>query len=166
MPLQPRRRRRPFPGPEDVRAALRLPWLIDAGDHEGTASRAHELAVEKLEVFAPFAVKSGLILAGAGEYLVLDSQAVDCGASSVLAKVLLVRPSSDLRRWNLRVLHELAHALLKQSRRPHSHGDVWALTLALAVPREAFRLRAEAHHVPRWAIQLRGETARAIARAA
>lgn len=35
--------------------------------------------------------------------------------------------------------------------RHHAHADVWALTLALAVPRRKFRHLDLALHIPRWA---------------
>lgn len=64
------------------------------------------------------------------------------------------------------MLHEVAHRVIEPHEPHHSHADVWALTLALAVPRGHLRRIEEAHHVPAWALRLRRQTARAIPRAA
>lgn len=54
----------------------------------------------------------------------------------------VLRAARDLKRRNLALIHELAHWLLIRDRVPHSHGDVWCLTLALAYPRSVLqRLR-------------------------
>ena len=88
-----------------------------------------------------------------------------CGVAGLLPGVLLVKPSADLRRWNLRALHELAEGLMdKHHRHTHTHADTGVLTLALAIPRRAFRYRDDADHVPKWAVRLREITARAVVR--
>lgn len=161
--MPPRRRRAPpSPAYAEVRAILLQPWLVDAGHLEGLANQAHERA----ELTDPFARRSGLILAGHLQYLVIPRHDIGCGASGLHRQMLLVRPCANDARFNLRVLHELAHALLDAHHAQHSHADVWALTLALAVPRCAFRQFSEADHVPRWALALRRQTSRAVARAA
>jgi hypothetical protein len=147
----PIRRRRQLPSPAyaEVHAILERPWLVDVGLLEGIANDVHE----RTDLLDPFARGSGQILAAHLGYLVMP-------------RVLLVRSSADDLRWNLRVLHELAHALLDEECAQHSHADVWALTLALAIPRRRFRQHQEARHVPRWAVALRRLTARVVARAA
>ncbi len=85
-----------------------------------------------------------------------------CGHEGLLPEVLTVRSSKDDRRWTLSVLHELAHALLRATGRIFLHGDVWALTLALAVPRRSVRHLDAAKHIPGWARDLRRQTARAV----
>lgn len=158
---RPRRRvrRRPPPSPllAEVRAHLERPWLLDAAFIEGLASKAHEDA----HLRDPFDPASGDVLAARLGYLVIRSHRAACGGGCLLARTLLVCPSADNARWNLRVLHEFAHALLDEEKKTYAESDAWALALALAVPRGVFRRRAEAHHVPRWAVLLREQTARA-----
>ncbi len=83
-------------------------------------------------------------------------------------RILVVRPRRDARRLALAVLHELAHVLLARSGMPHSHADVWCLTLALALPLRVVReLRREGTScartiaaragVPVWAVRIRLE---------
>jgi hypothetical protein len=157
-----RRRKQPSPAYAEVHAILERPWLVDVGLLEGIANDVHE----RTDLLDPFARGSGQILAANLGYLVIPREDVGCGVGGLLPRVLLVRSSADDARWNLRVLHELAHALLDAECDQHSHADVWALTLALAIPRRRFRWHHEARHVPRWAVQLRRLTARAVARAA
>lgn len=81
-----------------------------------------------------------------------------CGSVTVFGE-LIVRTSSDVRRFSLAILHELAHHKLDTLNVDHGHGDVWRLALALAVPRSELRrparlLRQEAW-VPGWAVNLR-----------
>lgn len=77
--------------------------------------------------------------------------------------LVIVRPSRDPGVLKLRVLHEVAHILLTRLGWSHSHGDVWALTLALAAPRSSvgpgiagLDLAAGAT-IPAWAAWLRLE---------
>lgn len=127
---------------------------------EGLAEHVHELA----GLGHPFV--PGELLALRLGYLVLARSGDGCGGGALLADVLFVRPSADPHRQTLRELHELSHRLLEQHHGDHSHADVWALTLALAVPRSAFRQIDQADHVARWVIALRRLTARAVPRAA
>jgi hypothetical protein len=157
-----RPRQPPSPAFAEVRRELQQPWTITAGDADMMAERLHETA----QLFDPFARKSGLILAGKNGYLVIPRPDVGCGVSGLVLDVLLVRPSNDDARWNLRVLHELAHARLDAAGPHHTHADVWALTLALAIPRHAYRRHHEARHVPRWVVTLRRQVAQVVARAA
>lgn len=161
--MPPRRRRQlPSPAYAEVHAILERPWLVDVALIEGIANDVHERA----DLPDPFALGSGQLLAAHLHYLVIPRHDVGCGVSGLLPRILLVRSSADDLRWNLRVLHELAHALLDEGCPQHSHADAWALTLALAIPRRCYRLHQEARHVPRWAVALRRLTARAVARAA
>ena len=158
----PRHRHPSSPAYAEVRAILERPWLVDVAVLEGMAHDAHERA----GLAEPFAGGSGLILAAHLGYVVIPRQDVGCGVGGLLPGVLLVRASADDLRWNLRVLHELSHALLDAGAPHHSHADAWALTLALAVPRRTYRRHPDARHVPRWAVALRRLTALAVARAA
>jgi len=71
-----------------------------------------------------------------------------------LPHALIVRPSRQRALYVLRLLHELAHHLLGQSR-AHTHADVWRLTLALAWPVLRFRRGLPSLEVPLWASELR-----------
>ncbi|MBL8600326.1 MAG: hypothetical protein JNK72_00235 [Myxococcales bacterium] len=53
--------------------------------------------------------------------------------------LLLVRPAISRSLLSLRIVHELAHLLLDRLGWAHNHGDVWFLTLAIAVPRSMLR---------------------------
>lgn len=145
-----------------ARAELAAAWLVDAGHIEGLASQTHEVA----HLRDPFDMDSGELLALALGLLVLRNPAAACGAACLLPGLLSARPCSCPVVWNLRVLHELAHALLRQHHPQHSHADVWALTLALAVPRGTLRRIADARHVPPWALRLRRLVSRAVPRTA
>jgi hypothetical protein len=158
-----RRRAPPSPAYAEVLAELRKPWRLERGDHELMAEQAHELA----ELADPFDPMSGLILAARHRYLVLPRTDDGCGVAGLVPGVLLVRPSADDRRFNLRCLHEVGEGLMdRHHKHGHTHADVWALTLALAIPRRAYRRRAEAHHVPQWAVRLRERLANTPRRAA
>ncbi len=83
----------------------------------------------------------------------------ECGGVNVLGDVI-VRPSADMRRECLSILHEIAHERFRRAEGvDYGHGDVWLLALALAVPRsELWRpgldLRRESW-VSGWAVDLR-----------
>lgn len=153
------RRRRPLsPAFAEVLAELRAPWRVDVALIEGLAEQAHERG----GLGHPFV--PGELLALRLGYLVLNRAGDGCGGGALLANVLFVQPSAEAHRHTLRTLHELAHRLLDQHARDHGHADVWALTLALAVPRSAYRQADHADHVARWVLALRRRTARAVAR--
>lgn len=147
----------PSPGADEVRKHLEQCWLLDAGFLEGVASKAHE----QTHLVDPFDAHSGDVLAARLRYLVIRSHDSVCGGGSLIERTILVRPSADDARWNLRVLHELAHALLTAEKKRFAESDAWALTLALAVPQGALKRLHEARHVPRWALALRRSTAKA-----
>ncbi|TAK26746.1 MAG: hypothetical protein EPO40_19700 [Myxococcaceae bacterium] len=161
-----RRRKPPSPGAAEVRGHLERPWLLDPGLIEGTATKAHEDG----HLRDAFDRASGDVLSARLGYLVLKSEHAACGGGCLLERTLVVKPSADELRWNLRVLHELAHALLEaqyaETGKRFAESDAWALTLALAVPRKAFKRRHEARHVPRWAVALRAMTAKVVMQAA
>lgn len=142
-----------------MRAILRQPWSIEPWRIEGIAQGVHD-AIDELLATSPFAASleavpavmfwpAELLVAILG-YQVIDETSGPCGQEGLVPGLLFVRPSSDDRQWTLRILHELAHALLRKYRH-HTHADVWALTLALAVPRRKFRHLDLALHIPRWA---------------
>lgn len=141
-------------------AELLQAWSVDAWRLEDLAVEAHA----KAKLLYPFA--SSEILAAGHRYPVVPTQGCGCGVSGGEARLLRVRPSADVQKWNLRVLHELAHVLLREAYPDHTHADVWALTLMLAIPRSAYRHRAFATHVPRWVGSLRQITASAVSRQA
>lgn len=74
---------------------------------------------------------------------------------------LVARPRRDQARTRLTLLHELAHVVLARSGIPHTHADVWMLTLALGAPmavarkhHDAVALAAETG-LPAWAAEAR-----------
>lgn len=120
--------------------------LIDAAEIEGIGEWAHASA-RMLHPFAP-----PELLAHRLGFRAIDAE----GTRDVsIGWVLVVRPCADARRRALRLLHELAHALLRLHHPDHAHGDVQALALALAVPRSALRRIDDADHVPPWALDMR-----------
>ena len=139
---------------------LLQPWSVDSGKLESLAEQAHVDAV----VLFPFV--AALVIAVGNRFAVEDHDACGCGVSGLHPRILHVKRSADPQKYNLRVLHELAHALLRQHYPEHTHADVWALTLMLAIPRNAFRHADLAHHVPRWVIGLRRLTSRRVSREA
>jgi len=145
-----------------ARAELEHHWRVDVGHIEGLACEAHAHTC----MVDPFDPESGEALAARHGYLVLRSPTAVCGGGCLLPGMLTVRPTPCDQLWNLRILHELAHLLLGEHYPQHNHADVWALTLALAVPRGTLRRIGEARHVPPWALRLRRQTARAVPRAA
>lgn len=52
--------------------------------------------------------------------------------------LVVVRPSRDRALLRLRILHELAHLVLQRLGMRHSHGDVWALAVAMGAPQSAY----------------------------
>lgn len=148
-----------------VEAELRGQMLVELKDLEGIAQELHD----RSPLTHPF--ESPVYLAAGAGYAVDAVEGAECGRGGLHPFILEVRPSADIHRWNLRVLHELAHALLRKWRearegRKYTHADVWALALMLACPSRSFRDVDLAHHVPAWALKLRGQLARVVARAA
>lgn len=141
-----------------VLSELKLQWKVDSGNLEMRADQAYRDSC----LLFPFAPSENF--ARACGFDVEKHEGCGCGASD--GKTLRVAPTDDVREWNLRVLHELAHALLRKHYPDHTHGDVWALTLMLACPRSAFRYVAFMDHVPDWCIGLRRIVARVVSRAA
>ena len=157
-----------------VRAILRQPWSLDPWRLEGIAQSLHD-ALDKLIAQANTVVPidglpdvlfwpAELFVAILG-YQVIDETSGPCGQEGLLPGLLFVRPCACDRKWTLRILHELAHALLRKYRH-HTHADVWALTLALAVPRRKFRHLDLAVHIPAWARDERRFLGRMVERAA
>lgn len=140
---------------------LRGLWSIDCGALEADAEDAHRKAV----LLYPFA--DAELLAKGHRLTAVSMEGVGCGLAGLVPGVLLIRATADAAQWNLRVLHELAHAILRK-RYPdaHTHADCWALTLMLACPRSAFRHIALADHVPSWSMDLRRMTACVVSRVA
>ncbi len=143
-----------------ARRELRQPWSLDPYDLNEVAEKAHVDAV----VLFPF-VRS-LALAHGNRFAVEEHESCGCGVSGLHPRILHVQSTKDPQLWNLRVLHELAHALLREHYPEHTHADVWALTLMLAIPRSAFRHADLARHVPGWVVELRRTIARKVSRAA
>jgi len=124
-------------------------------DLAAIAEEAHSLADHGL----PFPHAEHLALSEG--YLVERDCAGDtCGISGLVPHQLFARATKE-RQWNLRVFHELAHALL--AGREHTHGDVWILTLMLAVPAGSVKHTDIAEHIPKWALAKRRRIAREMA---
>lgn len=148
-----------------VEAELKGEVLVGLRELEGMAQDAHD----RSNLTHPF--EPPVLLASDLHYAVDAVEGAACGRGGLHPFILEVRPSADIRRWNLRVLHELAHALLRawskrREGRKYTHADVWALALMLACPQRSYRDIAMARHVPAWALRLRGTLARAAAQAA
>ena len=85
------------------------------------------------------------------------------GIALLPLRKVIVRPSHDRYTLTLRILHELAHLLLQELRWRHSHGDVWLLALAIALPPSKMRAHRPANAldaaalgaVPAWAAAVR-----------
>lgn len=142
-----------------VRAAL-MHCAMDPGELETLA----EDAVRKAEMAHLWFPLAELMAIRLKFFVYSEPGLAGCGHEGLTPDVLTVRSSKDDRRWTLSVLHELAHALLRRSGKRFLHGDVWALTLALAIPRRSVRHLHAAIHVPAWARDLRRRTARAVPR--
>ena len=159
-----RRRRRPVGGEPTARkvveAELRAAWRCDPADIEGLAEDTHVRAFA--EVYFP----TPRVIAERLGYTITDEHRGGCGQASLFGDELFVRPSADRKRLGLRILHELAHDLMDRHYPRHSHADVWALTLALALPRSLRRLHPLQVHVPRWAVALRLRVVWYLAKAA
>lgn len=144
-----------------VVAILKTRWKQNVSDLEDLGVEYHNKPDPPLPTPFP---PSGLFAEKVG-FEVHKVQGCLCGTS--FGKVLRVRPSADTQKWNLRVLHELAHAILRERFGDEfTHADVWALTLMLAVPRGSTRLSDLAHHVPAWVLTERAKIARKVGRAA
>lgn len=145
---------------EHVLHELRQDWTVDSRKLEGLADAAHAKAEP------PFPFVPGLMLAVGNEFAVEDHHGCGCGISGLHPYILHVKRSADAQKYTLRILHELAHALLRQHYPEHTHADVWALTLMLAIPRSAYRRAELARHVARWVVALRQLVARRVSREA
>lgn len=143
-----------------VRRELEQDWSIPPFKLEGLATAVHSRGV----VLFPFG--PALRLATGNKFAVEDHDRCGCGVSGLHPRILHVQRSADTQKYNLRILHELAHALLREHHPEHTHADVWALTLMLAIPRDAFRHRDLARHVARWVAELRALVARRVSTAA
>jgi hypothetical protein len=134
------------------------PRLVSPELLEGVAQALHDRAgLEDPFPYPPLLVRSC-------GYEILHHPLATCGQERVFRGVVLVRPSQDARREGLAALHGLAHAEVLSLGLVASHGDVWLLTLMLAVPRRAMgspgrELRARAW-VPYWIVDLRMLVAR------
>lgn len=140
-------------------------WKLKLRDIEDIAEEAHASGALEFPFLSP------VLFAATLGYAADPYHGDKCGVTGLSPRILHVRPSADVLRWNLRVLHELAHALLRRWRearegREYTHADVWGLTLMLAVPRSAVKLIDLARHVPQYALKLRLMLARAVRTAA
>ena len=150
-----------------MRAELRKPWRLTAPELEGIAQAAHDkieaMAMNEGGAVDSWAAASGLlftdpeVLALANGYWVLtEPHAGQCGQQGVIPGVLCVRATSDELKRALRILHELAHGLLRRlGPGRYTHADTWALTVMLAIPRKSFKHLELARHVPAWVRKLR-----------
>jgi hypothetical protein len=91
-----------------------------------------------------------------GYWVVTEPHAGPCGQQGLIPGVLYIAATTRELKRALRILHELAHALLRsQGAGRYTHADVWALTVMLAIPRSSFRHIELARHVPAWVRRLR-----------
>lgn len=84
-----------------------------------------------------------------------------CGCEGLVPNELFVQRARPLM-FALRVLHELAHALLRDT--TYTHGDVWVLTIFLAIPAAALPHLELVVGVPQWTIRERRRLEAAISR--
>ena len=84
-----------------------------------------------------------------------------CGCEGLVPNELFVQRARPLM-FALRVLHELAHALLRDT--TYTHGDVWVLTIFLAFPAAALPHLELVVGVPQWTIRERRRLEAAISR--
>lgn len=148
---------------EAVRGDLEAhPPVMDAGVREGIALAAHDRAA----LLARF--PSATLLAAGLQVVLLWHRATLGGQAFLGADVVSVRPRrKDPEEEALAIFHELAELLLDREGRHYSHGDVWLLALALAIPRDRVHLVLfYRQKIPPWAVAIRLETTRAIARVA
>ena len=150
-----------------MRAELRQPWRLTAPELEGIAQAAHDrieaMAVNEGGVIGPWAAASGLLFIDAeilalanGFRVVAEPNAGQCGQQGLIPGILYIAATSNELKRALRILHELAHGLLRRlGPGRYTHADTWALTLMLAIPRKSFKHLELARHVPAWVRKLR-----------
>lgn len=140
---------------------LRAARAMDLHDLQELADRAHARGDHGL--LFPHAERLALAL---GFVVTRDGAgaAGQCGIEGLSPIELFVRACREVT-FSLRVFHELAHALLR-GRGQHTHGDVWVLTILLAVPRRSLPHADLARHVAKWVLRERRKIARALARGA
>lgn len=174
----PKARRRAEPDScARVQAELRHGTLLGLFVLEGIAQKAHDkleqailasysgrlFALANEAIFPPAEVLAALH----GYSVVRETHCAHCGQEGVIPGWLFVQRTPDEAKLSLRILHELAEALLRSRRRgSYTHADVWALTLMLAIPMRALRHASLARHIPRWAVRLRRALARTAERLA
>lgn len=150
-----------------MRAELRRPWRLTAPELEGLAQAAHDrieaMAVNEGGCVNAWAVAAGLlfvdpeVLALANKFwVVTEPDPGQCGQQGLIPGVLYVAATTNELKRALRILHELAHGLLRRlGPGRYTHADTWALTLMLAIPRKSFKHLELARHVPAWVRKLR-----------
>ena len=163
LPPRPRRRRlKPCTEGgytrEDAAAQIAAGRRVELVDLAAIAAGVHQRAEQGL----PFPHAEHLALS-AGFLVERDCGGDSCGISGLVPHTLFAKRAKE-QQWNLRVFHELAHALL--SGREHTHGDVWILTLMLAVPAGSVKDTDIAEHIPKWALAKRRKIAREMAQMA
>lgn len=136
--------------PKVCRMAIRRDRLRALRDERGCPPRC-DLAL--LEALAEHVHEEKVddtatgMAAGQGVEVVVEPglpPGVDGLALKTLA-LLIVRPALDRALLALRILHELAHLILDRLGWAHTHGDVWFLALAIAVPRSMIRSQCPAN---------------------
>lgn len=126
-------------------------------------SRAEKLITQTDQAHVRFPIAELLALK-LNYFVIIRPDLEGCGHENLVPMTLLVRASVCEARLNLRLFHEIAHADLRASGTHFEHGDVWALTLALAIPRRSVRHLSVADHIPAWARNLRRLTSRVVPR--
>lgn len=143
---------------EDAAAQIAAGRRAELVDLAAIAAGVHQRAAQDL----PFPHAEHLALSE-GFLVERDCTGASCALSGLVPHTLMVARAKE-QAWNLRVFHELAHALL--ANKEHTHGDVWILTLMLAVPAGSVKHTDVAEHVPKWALAKRRKIAREMARGA
>lgn len=154
-----------------VTAELRGAWLLGPFHLEGIAQQAHDKvdeAIAKARSPHLLYLLSGVIFLPAelianvnGIIVIEEPHCAQCGLEGTIPGGVFIRATTDAQRRALRILHELAHALLRKRRRgSYTHADVWGLTLMLAIPQRALRHAELCREIPKWARALRRTIAR------
>lgn len=160
-----------------VTAELRNPWLLGPFHLEGIAQQAHDKVDEAIAkarsphllyllskvIFLP----AELVANVNGITVIEEPHCAQCGQEGTVPGAVFIRATTDAERRALRILHELAHALLRKRRKgTYNHADVWGLTLMLAIPQRALRHAELCRQIPKWARALRRTMARLAERMA
>lgn len=147
-------------GADDILADIeRHPPVMDPWVREGIAVAAH--ADANLPLWFP----SGEVLAEALGYVISKSRWAGDDQARLFERMLVLSSRASANDNSFAAHHEVAHDRVK--RHHHTHGDVWLLALALAMPGDRLHMIGTLRPaVPSWAIALRLRFWEELARAA